>query len=321
MKNVLLILLLLAGFGTTVWAAPNPADPSLRFWLKASDLQLQPGDGVTAWTDASSYHTLMAPRSWMPGETPHYAAMETAPGNMQPAVKFEFAGPASMDSTNRLWQMNNLAPNFDPLNIGDGSDLTAFVVYRPDFTDAGGQQAIFSKRDTNSSVYTMELAMDWGRRANGYAPLGYQTFASPGLFVSERGVTPQAWHVSAMNIKELGPVNDTIDWYDKDTADMSYMLADGSAVLSAGRNATTTGRFGIACNEQSVGWLPPSPGVGGWYRYSGYISEIIIYSRSLDSTEMAGLQDYLNAKYFIPEPATLSLLGLGALALIRRRRG
>jgi hypothetical protein len=54
------------------------------------------------------------------------------------------------------------------------------------------------------------------------------------------------------------------------------------------------------------------------FQYDGDIAELIIYP-SVDMLQQAMVEDYLYNKY-LPEPATMSLLGLGALALLRRRR-
>ena len=51
----------------------------------------------------------------------------------------------------------------------------------------------------------------------------------------------------------------------------------------------------------------------------GYIAEIIIYNSALSDTDRVAVEDYLYGKY-IPEPATIALLGLGGLVLIRKRR-
>jgi hypothetical protein len=51
----------------------------------------------------------------------------------------------------------------------------------------------------------------------------------------------------------------------------------------------------------------------------GVIGEVIVYNSVLSSTDRAAVETYLYNKY-IPEPATIALLGLGGLALIRKRR-
>ena len=53
--------------------------------------------------------------------------------------------------------------------------------------------------------------------------------------------------------------------------------------------------------------------------FDGRIAEILLYNRALSPSEIRDVHSYLAAKY-IPEPASLALVGLGALALLRRRR-
>jgi hypothetical protein len=50
--------------------------------------------------------------------------------------------------------------------------------------------------------------------------------------------------------------------------------------------------------------------------FTGLADEFTIWDEALSATDVAGLWDYYN----IPEPATICLLGLGGLALLRKRR-
>ncbi len=50
----------------------------------------------------------------------------------------------------------------------------------------------------------------------------------------------------------------------------------------------------------------------------GDIAEILVYAGT-NAVNQAAVESYLDAKYFIPEPATMLILGLGGV-LIRRRR-
>ncbi|MBT3202617.1 MAG: PEP-CTERM sorting domain-containing protein [Phycisphaerales bacterium] len=60
--------------------------------------------------------------------------------------------------------------------------------------------------------------------------------------------------------------------------------------------------------------------------YKGDIAELIAYSTALSEADRQAVGYYLQTKYnvtaatYTPEPATMSLLGLGALVMIRRKR-
>lgn len=68
-------------------------------------------------------------------------------------------------------------------------------------------------------------------------------------------------------------------------------------------DAPTLGRHGTIAN-------------GG---YTGLQGDFLIYDRALTADEQTAVYDHLAAKY-VPEPAGLALLGVGALGLLSRRR-
>jgi len=94
-------------------------------------------------------------------------------------------------------------------------------------------------------------------------------------------------------------------------------------------------RISLDGTEQVVGGTPLLPiieqsavrlgGGGGFGGLTMDIGEVIIYTRSLSDTEENNVGFYLENKYgldtgYVPEPATMCLLSLGGLTLLRRRK-
>lgn len=293
------ILMVLCVCGS-LWAQPNPADPTLRLWLKADDLAAtySPGQAIAGWQDASSYGHLMAPREGM-NEAPNYQEVDIF-GKTVSAV--QFIADVGRD---RLYEVlgppaNPNDPN-DPANatmtdIGDGTPLTAVVVYYPIITGpALGPQTILAKRGTYSCTYSFQVAAHLANAANP-GKLIYVTYEGDVLYFSDRGLYPVRWHISGMTIDETGD-NDILRFYDNDTMDPAKrMVLTGESTL-LGRNDYCVAPLGIGGHMQA--------GVGEYEPFAGYIAEIILYARVLNAQEMESLQAYLNAKYLpaLPDPA------------------
>jgi len=74
----------------------------------------------------------------------------------------------------------------------------------------------------------------------------------------------------------------------------------------------------------TVRWFTPqfgsiNNGINDNY-FNGDIAEVLIYQGVLSDADRMAVESYLMDKYGIPEPATMSLLAIGGLTLLRRRR-
>ncbi|MCC6491563.1 MAG: hypothetical protein IT424_00915 [Pirellulales bacterium] len=321
-------MLLLAATAAAQAVPPvlNTSDPALRLWLDAAtlaDAGLVEGDPVTSWVDRSSYGTIMAPRTTSnPSgpfigdpveENPHLQFVEIA-GKMAPSVRFDRDGPTSQlgdpnvdgtGSTDRLYQTNNLAPEFDPLDIGDGSNLTTFIVFNPDVTTSLGStggpilgyQVIYGKRGTNSSVYQLGI--------KNYPNEGFFTHVSydgPVEYQSMVAPTEQVWHVTSQVItdNEGSAEVDTLQFFDADAMSPDQTLTElGTQRVNAqgtpnnlinNRNASTPEPFGLGGHSQAC--------CGEGETFAGNIAELIIFAKKLSDQEFADVSSYLSQKYF-----------------------
>jgi hypothetical protein len=319
-------------------AVLNPGDASLRLWLRSDTLVtagLTEGSPVTQWIDQSQYGTILAPRTvsnpngplggFPVEENPHLRLVDIN-GHDVPTVRFDrngdifMTGDPNMDgsgSTDRLYQTNNLDnPNtpeteFDPLNIGDGSSLTTFVVFNPDVTTSLhpngspilGQQIVFAKRGTNSSVYELGI--------KNFPNFGNFVFVSyDSVEAYHSGVKPKekVWHITSITIEDMpGSMDvDVLDIRDDESqSEATKMVSLGAtrangtpASLIANRNASTPEPFGLGGHSQNC--------CGEGETFAGNIAEVIIFARTLTAQEYADVENYLDAKYFATTSAGVS---------------
>ena len=305
MKNLLILLILAAVFPAgLIWAQPNPADPDLRFWLAADSLAAthSDGDGVYTYTSLDSYATIMAPD--LDGTSPEGLGIQDAApiyelfSSGHSALRFDAAGPAGDPGARaRMWQMNNLAAlgQFDPVDIGAGTPLTIFCVYRNTATSGwlGGTNPIVAKRGTSSCVW------EFGdQNADGVAHVINVIYDAITVYPSGAPTHGEDdWNLNAMTMDLTGdPDISNINFYlNNDFVNSAVMTpgANNGTLQTVGRNTSTPEAMGIGCHAQDC--------CGHSESFAGYIFEIIIYAKEL----APGLQEfddtvaYLSDKYWV----------------------
>lgn len=94
-----------------------------------------------------------------------------------------------------------------------------------------------------------------------------------------------------------------------------------NGVAEGTRDGTTSA---VPLDNMVVGgrYYTNSPSGGYWGFLDGQIAEIRVYDGVLGPVGRQSIESELNTKYFtpVPEPASFAALGLGAIALVRRRR-
>lgn len=100
--------------------------------------------------------------------------------------------------------------------------------------------------------------------------------------------------------------------------DMQYdadVYIDGVAIDWQNECVSTGDSHGTTGSTARIGSRHPDY-YAGWGQFDGNIDEVAIYSKALTAVEAGGLYDAL----FVPEPATMSLLVLGGLGVLLRRK-
>ena len=300
----MIILCLGVCFSTMAVGQPiNPADPTLRLWLKAQDMEgsHSPGDPVSAWIDASSYGTIMGIQDT--GEAAgdpenHTPQLVNAYNNGHnfSAVNFRNAydpvtpDPEAGHLSDRLYQKNNFnSGGSDPLDIGAGTDLSIFVVVKNNATDSqlGPWGTIMAKRGPTGCPYHFGTA-------NGGDSHLYYTYDDTGEYVSDipGPILQGQWRLVEMNIASEAV---TFTEYDGVNAPVS---STPLAILA--RNATVGDDtpFTIAFHAQGAGADAGNPwGNGAYERFAGQIAEIVIFARDISGSERDDIVTYLSDKY------------------------
>lgn len=277
---------------------PPPVTSGLQVWLTARGGTSTTVDGaaVTTWTSQQGGHVFS---SIAGNATPTYVADG---GNGLPAIDFT--------------RNSGYLGGTTTATVGEASvfrEMTVFVVARfDDYTHPATEPSFLfavNHFGTQGAASSQNLARKQHPQ-HGDRP--------DALYHSQRGpnaVAPSDLYGANVPDPPAGEFNHFTAQYDLPFGSRHAAWIDG---VNAGMaypppTAQTNLYFGM----RSKIWVGVN--VDGVEGFDGMMQELLIYDRLLNAEEIAQVQNYL-ANIPVPEPASCALMGLGAMALLRRRR-
>lgn len=222
------------------------------------------------------------------GEPPEIQAFPEGPWDPNPTYK---PTPSPDPFQSRHW--NNLCMAGD----GDANTITAF----PNMVDANGVGTAVSAAVTGFTTdgnKGMDAEVVYPNTAQ-HDAVGVKGIDSGGSYGT---VTISGLSEPAYNIRLFSSTHEDVSWYNDDTR-RTFFRANGHSLVFYGSGNT----------DQTMTLWNVAP-VGGVI--------LLEVTGAIPGGEATYSYGYLNVAelFVVPEPATLSLLALGALAAIRRRR-
>ena len=86
-----------------------------------------------------------------------------------------------------------------------------------------------------------------------------------------------------------------------------WLRINGTQVLNGNVGNDVLGGLSIGSNYGASGFL------------DGKVAEVLVYNGGLNTAQLLSIEDYLQNKYIVPEPATMALLAMGGFCLLRRK--
>ena len=286
-----LLLVSPARAGLVVADGLDTSNPDLSLWLRADLGVTTTGDSVTGWTDQSSHaHQFGLTNA---GRMPERIASSPA-ANGQATVRFYVGSPTGT------------ALDCDDAGIIQ-PDATVFTVFSL-VCASGTYNKIWASDNSPASPRTRkELTMD-ARTDSSRRPIQYYSRLDSTNEYASLGSGPAD---PAYLSGEFALLTLTTDV----TADLATLTFNGGASGTSAAFDTTSPA------PLSLGGAAGS----GIASYDGEIAEMIVFDRVLTADEINEVGFYLERRYgldtaYVPEPATLGLLCLGALLALARRR-